>query len=283
MRTQLNARQIRLEQIFSVQRLLASRGFLIKSECNEKDTLLTSIWTDDDVDLIYKIFDEIVLRNALLISVSDKKISQQTPEIVKGLCTKQNFKFDRQAFSTTFEWYVGELMRRRFQAFSSSFGVTIQDVCRNLDDETAGDYDVLSILGNTEILYIECKTGEHPTRQKILNVIERSLSLHCIASVILLGTSININQLKQQLDGQIYPTLEGSLEILKLQIKDVSNSAVYQWHDCYFVEANEHGGQIEARLKTVLRLVAARQVESYRGFGFDADHYRRIGYQCDVI
>jgi len=90
---------------------------------------------------------------------------------------------DRNRFSSTFEWYLGELLIKSFGAFSSSYGVTVKDVRRNSDDGDVGDFDVLSILGDMNLLYIETKSGALKP-DGIIKAIERSLALHCVATVI---------------------------------------------------------------------------------------------------
>ncbi len=43
------------------------------------------------------------------------------------LVRKPEFRRDRQLYSTTFEWFVAELLIRKFMAFSSSFGVSVEE------------------------------------------------------------------------------------------------------------------------------------------------------------
>lgn len=42
---------------------------------------------------------------------------------------------ERSRFDNTFEWYAGELMIRKFAAFSASHGVTIKDLKRNSNEK----------------------------------------------------------------------------------------------------------------------------------------------------
>jgi hypothetical protein len=281
-RTLLRPHQINLAEIFSVSRVLSSRGFSITSEGKGRDTLIArDSWTLEEETLVYQVFDDQVLRGELLGFINGNDTALVSPKTQK-LAQIADFARCRQAYSTTFEWYVGELIRSQFQGFASSYGVSVADIQRNSDEGTSGDYDVLSVLGDAEILYLECKSGGCK-RAHILNTIERALSLHCIASVLLLGAGVNETALSQQLYGLNYPTLTGKIDFLRVSIKGLPDSAVYQWHDCYFVEANEAGGQIEARLRTILRLIAARRVNSNRIFGFDVDQYYATGYEAKII
>lgn len=175
--TQISARQIQLSQIFSVERILASRGFQISSEGIGRDTLLAkNTWKIDEFNLMFEVFDDITLRNNLLSEIENSSFIIPNPKVSK-LLILPNFEKDRNKFSKTFEWYVGELLVRKFQAFSSSFGVDVQNIVKNTDNGTAGDFDVLTILGDMNLLYIECKTGDCKQRS-IKNAIERGLALH---------------------------------------------------------------------------------------------------------
>ncbi len=125
--TQISPGQMRLPRLFSVERILASRGFQIKSEGIATDTLLTkNPWTFEEHNLMFEAFDNVIFRNELLTAIENPSFSSSHPE-VSNLLALPTFKRDRNKFSTTFEWYVGELLVRKFQAFSSSFGVNVEE------------------------------------------------------------------------------------------------------------------------------------------------------------
>ncbi len=193
-------------ELFSVERVLASRGFQINSEGIGRDTLLAkNFWSTNEFNLMFEVFDDITLRNDLLNVIENPSSVPHYPK-VSELLILPNFQKDRNKFSKTFEWYVGELLVRRFQAFSSAFGVDVQNIVRNKDNGTAGDFDVLTILGDTNLLYIECKTGD--CKQKsIKNTVERGLALHSLATVIFMGKGTEERKLKQQLNGLSHPII----------------------------------------------------------------------------
>ena len=176
----IRPKQLRLNELITVPRVLASRGFRVISEGEGLDTLLPrSIWRGDEADLVYAIFKDVVLRNEMLACIEKNK-SPTSTELQK-LFSISDLAVTRQAFSHTFEWFVGELLVREFQAFSSSYGVKIDNIQRPEQRGETGDYDVLSILGDTSLLYIECKTGGF-SRDEIVRAIDRGRVLHSSAS-----------------------------------------------------------------------------------------------------
>ena len=73
--TKLAARQIRLTDLFSVERVLASRGFEIEVEGDANGTLLPKdSWTQEEEDLIFRIFDNVEDRQRLLGSIESKGV-----------------------------------------------------------------------------------------------------------------------------------------------------------------------------------------------------------------
>src|ERR1035441_572168 len=183
--TQISPGQIRLRQLFSVDRVLGARGFVVQKEASAKETLLgKDFWSHGDLNLMFDIFSDQGRSKDLLQSIEQDGYKPQTSEVAE-LVSRAEFIRDRQRYSSTFEWFVGELLVRRFMAFSSSFGVTVQNVIRNSDGGTSGDYDVLSVSGDLNLLYLECKTGKCH-RQSILNSVERSIALHSVACIMFL-------------------------------------------------------------------------------------------------
>lgn len=280
--TKISPRQIRLPELFSVGRILAARGFQIVSEGSATDTLLSSdTWTNAENELMFTIFDDANLRNDLLASIGNSSAVPSNKEVIE-LLALPNFQNNRNKFSTTFEWYVGELMVRKFQAFSSSFGVEVRDIVRNSDDGTAGDFDVLTILGDMNLLYLECKTGSC-TQQSIKNTIERSLALHTLAAVIFMGNGTNENSLRQQLSGLSHPVLKGLTSFQKLNIKNVPDSEVYNWYNCYFLPADQTAGTVETKLRAVMRLLEAHRAAVIGCMKPDKSEFAAMGYDSSEI
>lgn len=277
--TQLSGQQIRLRGIFSVERILASRGFCIDSEGSAKNTVLEKeVWSYQDLNRIFDIFFDRAARMDLLQYIEDASHLPQTVAL-QQLATEAQFRRDRQRYSNTFEWFIGELLVRKFMAFSSSFGVTVGNVMRNSDNGTAGDYDVLSVLGDMNLLYLECKTGKC-TRHSILNSIERSIALHSIACVMFLGAGLSISSLTQQLAGASHPRFNDSRRLTRLSIKGMPGSEIFRWSDCYFIGAGERDGEIEQKLRAVMRVLAALRASAFKDIEPGMEDYSVMGYEC---
>jgi hypothetical protein len=256
--SKIRPKQIRLEELFSVERILSSRGFSVKKEGNGEDTILPkSTWSLTEANLVFEIFNDKNLRKELLNYIEDKVEIQSLSGSVLKLINIADFKKERQRFSTTFEWYVGQLMVRKFGAFSSSYGVLVEDVYRNSDNGTSGDFDVLSIMGNMALVYVECKSG-NLTQKSIKNTLERGISLHCSASIII-QERLNENSLIQQVKSVEHPIFGNQYAIDKIGIKEKSDSLVYKWFNCYFIDSSLHTSDFESKIRTVLRVVEAKK------------------------
>jgi hypothetical protein len=163
-------------------------------------------------------------------------------------------------------------------AFSSSFGVTVQDVIRNSDGGTSGDYDVLVVSGDMNLLYFECKTGKCH-QQSILNSVERSIALHSVACVMFLGAGLQVAKVRQQLSGIKHPRFKHSGTLARISIKGVPDSDVLQWFDCYFIGAGETGGEVENKLRTVMRILAANRSSVFEDIKPNREDYPIMGYE----
>jgi hypothetical protein len=279
--TLLRPKQIRLTELFTVERVLASRGFEVAIEGDGLDTLIArSTWSREEADLVFQIFDDRSKRKKLLECIGGNRSFDEDADLDR-LSVRPDFNSTRQAFSHTFEWYVGELLTRRFGAFSSSYGVEVQGIVRNSDGGTVGDYDVLSVLGTTEVLYIECKSGRF-TGSKITNMLERARSLHVQAAIMFVDI-INQNSLKAQLTQMTYPGINSRPELLKMSIKHQPESQIYQWHDAFFVDASGGDVDVTAKIRAVLRLVECKKAELSRGVGIGDEDYSAAGYEFSKV
>lgn len=279
--TKVSANQIRLEQVFSIERILKSRGFNIAEQGEATSTILPKQnWTYSEANAIFEAFDRPEIRACLmqLCKLSPDETLKRASSIVGGLPILIN----RQRFSHTYEWYIGVLIVRRFGAFSSSFGVIVRDIKRNHDRGNLGDYDVLTVMGDTSILYIECKTGKcdlHAIKQTI----ERASALHVVASVILLDQGVSKKDLSQQIRAGSHPMLNiGNPLLHKISINGVPNSLVYRWHDCFFLTGGEPR-QIEQGLQTILRLIAYDRIQFQESRAYNPVKLNLRGYVCEEI
>jgi hypothetical protein len=277
----IHPKQIRLAELFTVERVLASRGFEVSQEGDGTDTIIArNIWDRKEADLVFRIFDNPSKRLGLFNCISNGHTFNLDSDI-KLLSETPDFSLTQQSFAHTFEWYVGELMIRCFGAFSSSYGVKVAEVQRNSDGGTLGDFDVLSVMGTTEIFYVECKTGKF-TGKKIVNMLERARSLHVKTSVMFIA-SLNENSLKNQISNIQYPGIPVGLKLLKMAVKNENASTVYQWHEAYFVDASVGAVDVAAKLRAVLRLVECKKAELSRYTGVSKSNYESAGYECFEI
>jgi hypothetical protein len=276
--TQISPQQIRLRSLFSVQRILAARGFTVVSEGSFRDTLLArDRWSREEFQLAFEIFSNSEWRQELLKAV-ENPICAPTGTQLGKFVSLPDFQPERQRYSKMFEWFVGELLVQEFMAFSSSFSVTVEGVLRNSDGGTSGDYDVLSVLGDMNLLYLECKTGKCK-RQSILNSVERSIALHSVGCVLLLDSPLDLSSLRQQLSGVQHPRFRSPGSLARIAVRGFPNSDVAQWFDCYFVGAGELSGDIETKLRTVMRILAAKRSSVFEELEPSPNEYAAMGYE----
>ena len=261
----------------SVSSFLASRGFKVRSESTTRPTVLPRRggWTPSERDLLFQVFHVRDDRRQLLNHITNRE--DVTAENVRRLVHSDGFSKDRNAFSATFEWYVAELLVREFGAFSSAFGVRLDDIKRNADDGDPGDYDVLSVLRNMQLLYVETKTGRFG-RRDVEKAVQRGLSIHSLATVMLVGKGVTDERVRQVLEGYVHPCTGAATSFGEIRIKDLPESTVYRCIDCFFVPADSTSIDLESRIRTVLRVLAADAVEKSRVVDMDPDTYRQVGY-----
>ncbi|MEQ9407543.1 MAG: hypothetical protein RIK87_07430 [Fuerstiella sp.] len=263
--------------VVSVSSFLASRGFRVKSQASTGKTLLRRKegWTREERQLLFDIFHSTALRMELLEFIeADKPV---TSEHVLRLIESDGFSRGRNQFSSTFEWYVAELLVREFGAFSSAFGVRIADIKRNVDDGDPGDFDVLSVLRNMQLLYVETKTGRFG-RKDVRKAVQRGLAIHSLATVMLVGRSVTSDRVRQVLSGYTHPRMSAVDRFIEISVKDLDESNVFRCLDCFFVPADSTSSDLESKIRTVLRVLAADVAEKNRITGLDADTYEKVGY-----
>lgn len=279
----IKAKQLDQTTLIPVSKFLASRGFSVLTEGSTQSTVLPrdqNFWEVEEANTIFTIFNDPHTRKEVKDFV-EENTSAALSETVAKLTNLPGFHKTQKAFSTTFEWYVSELMVREFGAFSASFAVEVEGVLRNSNDRQAGDYDVLAVLRDMQLLYVECKSGKFDS-QHILKAVERGLALHCVRSVILTGREVAVGELQRRLEKIQHPTLT-TTEFEVISIKKVPDSLVYRWLDCYFVPADENSGSLKTKLQTVLRLIAADCAEPQRGSRHASDGYNAMGYDHKEI
>ncbi len=265
-------------ELFSVKEVLNSKGFEVISEGDGSNLLIPiNILPHSDQDILFQAFNEKISREELLKKILDPKFSVTHPAAL-ALINHHNFIADRNKYSTTFEWYAGELMERRFSSFSSSYGVEIKNVFRNSLTETTGDYDTIVVLRDLNIIYFECKTGSF-NRDKIIKCIDRAIALHCEFSIMLIEGVINLKSLKACVTGVDHLFINES-EIFEMGINGNLDSNVIVWNTCFFVTAE---GNIEEQIRTIMRINSAKKLAHANSWGVSIEEYEKLGYTSKLI
>lgn len=265
-------------ELFSVKEVLNSKGFEVISEGDGSDLLIPIKYLPhSDQDILFEAFNTKASRSEILQKIMDFDFTASNLASL-AIINHPKFICDRNSYSTTFEWYIGELLERRFSAFSSSYGIKIGDISRNSISGVTGDYDSIVVLRDINIVYFECKTGSF-NRDKIERCLDRSLALHCEFCIMLIQEAINIRSLKACINGIINPLIK-RLELFELEIKGKSSSKVIGWNTCFFVTAD---GDIEDQIRTIMRTNAAKKIDHSNSYGLAPKEYAAWGYTKTIL
>ena len=121
MRMRLNESQLRLREIFSVANVLWARGFTISSTTDLSATFVPAHADEREMLQTYLLFNDEVTRRAIQEHIEGKPCcDNNVKQFVGRTSASEDYQAKRKRLSTTFEWYVGELIVREFKAFSSA-------------------------------------------------------------------------------------------------------------------------------------------------------------------
>ena len=266
-----------LRALFSVELILKSRGYEVKKKGKLSELLIPTMkFGDADYNLLLQCFDD---KNSRLevwkfIGSGSKPCDSKANEVV----FHKDFVNNKQVFAKTFEWYIGEAMIGVFQGFSFAFGVEVSNVLHNQSGQIAGDYDTLVVNRNLGFLCFECKTGgfDHYHIQK---AIDRAIALNC-ESVIIVAFDFIEKHLVKAVSNTKHPLLNTSLPLSKVEVKTNSESIVYEWHNCYFINFSK---DFVEQMKTVLRLTEAKRVFMQYAARPDKDELAQMGYEVKEL
>lgn len=283
--TQINHNQIPYGDFFNVQRVLASRGFRVASHSSSKDTILDKeCWSKEEQNCIYKIFKKTISRTQLLDYIDGSKTNGLC-RAVKNLVKSEEFIKDRERFSKTFEWFIGELFVREFMAYSHLNGVKIQNISGVNREPDIGDFDVMSILGDMRIIYVECKSGNisNISANKIKKAINRHILIHGSSCIIFVGQGTNENHVIHEIDSikKEENSEFASWELHKIQIPKNNDSFVYKFKSCYIIPSDKSFGSIVSKFETSLRLIEADK--NAVNIGISAGDYNQIGFDANKL
>jgi len=275
--TLISQNQINTRQLFSVKQILLSRGFEVINEDTNEKLLIKDVNIYDEIWVkIFKVFNDCRLRTEL------KNFLYKQNEIksfeVKEIVEHPMFVKEYTRFNNTFEWYAGELMIKRFAAFSASFGVTIRDIMRNTTTTSAGDYDSLVVLRNTNLAYFECKAGSFDNLS-IMKCYERMLSLNCEYSILICVENINEEKIIWDCSKVKVPVTNGHY-LNKIYIKGRELDIIYDLHNCYIIDLSNN---IENKIRTILRVNAAKINQLHFMMGVDKNTLNKLGYEVQTL
>lgn len=270
-------RQINTRELFSVPKILLSRGYEVTRTDQAEKLLITEENQYDEIwNTLFDIYDDTKLRTELKGWLY-KKIESKSEDIIK-LLNHPKYVNEYKRFDNTFEWFVGELMIRKFAAFSASFGVTVRDIKRNSTGTESGDFDSLVVLRDTNLAYFECKAGGFDN-DSILKCYERMLSLNCQYSILFCVE--NINEEKLLWDTQkVQIPLVNQHSLNRIHIKGKEKDVIYDLNNCYIVDMT---GDIENKIRTVLRINAAKINSTHHIMSPDNETFGMLGYEVATI
>jgi hypothetical protein len=264
-------------ELFSVKNILLSRGFEVVQEDGMDNLLIKEHGLYDEVwTLVYNIYYDTKERTELKQYLY-KKIYPTSQNVLK-LIEYPKFVNEYPRFDKTFEWFAGELMITKFAAFSASFGITVKDILRNSTSTPSGDYDALIVLRDTNLAYYECKAGSFDSDQ-ILKCYERMLSLNCQYSILFCIEDIDQEKI-------IWDTKRVKIPVVnlhslnKIHIKGRQQDIVYDLSNCYIIDMT---GNIENKIRTVLRVNAAKINSQHNSVQPNNEILKMLGYEIDTI
>lgn len=275
--TQILQIQLNIRELFSVRQILLSRGFEVTQTDTVDKLLITEENSGDEIwTALYNIYYNTKLRTELKEFLYDKK--EVKSEAIIQLIKHPKFIGKRDRFDSTFEWFAGELMINKFAAFSASFGVKVKDIQRNSTGTEAGDFDSLVVLRDTKLAYFECKAGSFDG-QAISKCYERMLALNCEYSILFCVKNIDEEKLKWESKQFKIPIVKIHF-LSKISIKGRDQDCIYQINNCYVVDMT---GDIENKIRTVLRVNSAKINSLHNGVSPDDDDYKQLGYNYEQL
>lgn len=275
--TLLSQRQLNTRELFSVPQILLSRGFEVtQTDTVEKLLLIEENQYEEIWKTLYNIYNDTKLRTELKNCLY-KKTEAKSEEIIT-LLNHPKFVNEYNRFDNTFEWFAGELMINKFAAFSASYGVTVRDIMRNSTGTDSGDFDSLVVLRDTNLAYFECKAG-YFDNDSILKCYERMLSLNCQYSILFCVENIDEEKLIWDTQKVQIPVVNMHL-LNKIHIKGKEQDVIYDLNNCYIIDMT---GNIENKIRTALRVNAAKINSTHYTMSPDNETFRMLGYEVATI
>jgi hypothetical protein len=284
--TRVHGDQINFEEIFSVEKLLLSNGFIVNDVGAVKDTFAAVIGPTET----YKLFSDTKVIADLTTAIYNDEPFYHSKALNDILSSEPNKQKTIKLFSNTFEWYIGQAIVKEFRGFSSAYSVKLK---YSYKSEDVGDFDVLAVLRNLGLIYVECKLRKQDTsilsKTDVIKTINRSNSIHSLASIIILNAEINLEQFLNDIKYAPYPLLGWHGNVLEFPLSKGSNNKLLKWYDTYIIQSTKNFDGLIDSLRLVFQLISCssfmkyKEVGAYVGNDTTAVEYRKMGYTVEQL
>lgn len=177
----------------TIENLLRQRGHEVTKLGQDKDILIPRI-DDPNLSKVFKdLLFNLMLKPSFKKSLRDWAYTENPPlenrfDLVDSYLNigsrfnkdfgklRNNAELRRSFYATTFEWYISELMMRKFGARASGFGICLKDA--NPDDE----FDSISVIDDG-LVFVECKTGKESLLSGVEKFVRRDAELSAAYSL----------------------------------------------------------------------------------------------------
>jgi hypothetical protein len=271
--TRISDRQIDLRTVFSPEQLLLSNGYEVLPPSGTSGLLIDEN-DPSAIEALYACFELEKARNELRRFVYSE-IPGVTQSENNQLILLGSFQKDRKKFDNSLEWFAGELMIRKFAAFSAGRGITVRDTTRGSTGTEAGDYDALCVLRNLRLAYFECKSGSFDA-EHVLKCYERMQSLNCQFSIIICHKPFEVATLNWLSEKVRLPQLFNHT-MYRFNIRGNTTNFIYEFNNCYLIDM---AGDLVEKIRTVLRVNEAKRMGLHSLISISTEDYESVGYDC---
>ena len=185
-----------MEEESVLQRALMQRGHSISKIGSYKDIYVPQDCPHQILiafeDMLYELMSQSSFRSALRNWSFNNKIQSSTAKVkIKDYIKKcSGFGFPKKSpmrYSSTFEWFISEVIKREFGAKVSGFGIRLKDADPN------DEFDCLAILDDG-LFYAECKTGKVEIKTEIKKFVQRDVEVSAAYSMLILDRDYVFNK-----------------------------------------------------------------------------------------
>lgn len=181
-----------------LSKFLKQRGSVVTKEGNHKDILVPVIGNRDLQDsfltLLYSFMDKEQFRRDIRSWAYEKSPDlEYFEQILAYIELSKNFDhtFEQRIrtkanriniYSRTFEWYISEVLKRKFNAQASGFSIRLKDA------DAGDEFDCIAVL-DSGLAYIECKTGKAEIQDEVRKFVQRDTEIAATQSLFIYDRS----------------------------------------------------------------------------------------------